>query len=195
MATPEDPAQRLAPLLDKHRPMLVRFLARTAPGLLRFESADDLAQMVHLQALQGAAHYEDQGAQALDGWLRALAQQVIARRHAHWHALKRDAGAVLRWSSAVSSTGDVGQAGEPMAKNTGPMTHADRREQLKLATRALASLLPRDQEVLRSWRNGEDAEAIANKLGISRDAAERARQRALERFQKAFTVLRDATAQ
>jgi hypothetical protein len=87
-----------------------------------------------------------------------VVRQVVARRNEHWRALKRDGGAVLR----ISAT-----AVDPAGPRTGPMTLADRREQIALAARALATLLPRDQEILRRVREGADTAALALGLGLS----------------------------
>ena len=55
--------------------------------------------------------------------------------------------------------------------------------------KALAVLLPRDQQLVRWSSEGLDSGAMAERLGISRDAADRARLRALERFRKAHRLL------
>lgn len=182
----------LAELLERERPGLVRFLERAARGLLRYESAEDLAQAVHLQALEARDRLAWRGEEAFRGWLHAIARQVIARRHEHWRALKRNAAHVLRISAGGASQGSARGGVDPAGARTGPVTLADRREQLALATQALATLLPRDQEIVRLVREGAGTAQLAAALAISPGAAERARERAFDRFERAFSALRRA---
>jgi hypothetical protein len=80
----------------------------------------------------------------------------------------------------------------PAGEDTGPQTFADRREQLDVAVKALALLLPRDQNLVRWASEGVDIQEQASRLGLSYDAAERAGARACERFRKAFRLARRA---
>ncbi|MBL8769345.1 MAG: sigma-70 family RNA polymerase sigma factor, partial [Planctomycetes bacterium] len=54
-------------------------------------------------------------------------------------------------------------------------------------------LLPRDQELVRYSTDGMPIEQIAKLLGVSYDAAEQARRRAMDRFKKAYELLTRGT--
>ena len=178
--------ERIAELLERHRDALERLLRRRGAGLLRFESVSDLVQGVQAQALEVADRLEYRGDEAFLGWIAQLARQHVADRHAYWSARKRDAGRVLRITSAPSTeAGGV----EPDARRTGPATFAERRDLLVLATQAVSLLAARDQELVRAWGEGEPVADVAARLGLSYDAAERARLRAVDRFRKTFELL------
>jgi DNA-directed RNA polymerase specialized sigma24 family protein len=59
---------------------------------------------------------------------------------------------------------------------------------LKLALEALATLLPKDRDLVRWSSEAVPLEEQAERLGISYDAAKQARLRALERFRKAYEL-------
>jgi len=176
-------------LLDRHRPALVRYLGRTAGGLLRYEGAEDLAQGVHLQALENRDHFTYQGEEKFMAWLFRLARQHVADRHAYWHALKRNACSVLRISSGDSVSGSFASAVDPPASITGPFTFAQRKELVNTAMKAVASLPPRDRDLVIWMSQGLSIQDMADRLEITYVAAERARLRALDRFRKAFELL------
>ena len=171
----------LATLLDRHRATLVRYFERKGTGLARFESAEDLAQGVHLHAIDHRARFTYQGDEAFVGWLLALARQHLSRRIEHWTALKRDAGPMLRIS--------FGAGVDPVAQQTGPVTRAERSEQLDLAALAMEGLPPRDRELVRLMTRDVPIAATAERLGMSEAAAQRARLRAVERFRKIYRIL------
>lgn len=177
----------LTDLLAQHRDALLRFLEKEARGLMRYETADDLAQGVHLHALEVEEHFQYRGEPAFMGWLFTIARQHIARRHAHWSAMKRNAGRLLRVSTGQDSEMSAGV--DPAASATGPLTFAERRENLRIATDALGTLPERDRNLLLWMSEGLDIKDVAERLEISYDAAQRARHRAMERFRQAFTVL------
>jgi RNA polymerase sigma factor (sigma-70 family) len=176
----------LAELLVRHRMLVVRWMERHATALLRYESAEDLAQHVALRALEGASRYEHRGEKEFVGWVLALARQVVSDRAAWWGALKRDAGPVLRLTQGGGSR--PGGAAEPGARRTGPATAADRRERLDLATRALGALPERDAELVRHVVRGVSIAESAERFGIGPEAAQRARLRAVERLRKVFAL-------
>lgn len=184
-ATGESPP--LPVLLDRHRDRLVRWLEANARGLRRFESADDLAQGVHLHVLQVADRFAWRGDDAFVGWLLAVARRFVADRAAHWHALKRDAGPTLRITFAGAGSED-GTTLEPSLSRTGPATWASRREELTRATRVLAAMSPRDAELVRLHARGLDVDEIAQRLSLTPAAAQRARLRAVERFRRLFAL-------
>ncbi len=176
---------KLVSLLANHRDTLVRYFEKNATPLRRYEAAEDLAQGVHLHAIKHGERFEYQGEPQFIGWLLALARQHLSDRIAHWKALKRDAGPMLRITFS-------GAGIEPPATETGPVTHASRNEQIQRATLAMAGLPARDRALVRMMSAGLDIEAIASSLNISPAAAQRARLRAMERFRKVYALIRDA---
>jgi len=169
----------LPELLERHRDLLVRHLARRGGGLLRFETPEDLAQSVHLHAINVADRFAYRGEGAFVRWLLRLAKQHIADRIEYWTALKRDAGPMLRITFGA----------EPAGRVTGPVTRASRNEMLEVAATALDGLPPRDREIVRWMSAGASIDDLARQLGIGRAAAQRARLRAVERFKKIFTIV------
>jgi len=172
----------LAELLARHRDALVRYFERNGAWLRRFEAAEDLAQGVHLHAIRHRDRFEYRGDRQFLGWLLALAGQHLADRIAHWKALKRDAGPMLRITFS-------GAGVDPSAAGPGPFTHASRREQLRRAALAMDGLPPRDRELVRMMSAGAGIDTIASRLRVSPAAAQRARLRAMERFRKVYALL------
>jgi len=181
----------LEELLPRHRDSLQAFLERHGGRVLRFETAEDLVQAVHLRALEGAARFSFRGERAFLEWMYAVARSHLADRHAYWLALRRSPGALVRLTRGAT-TGGGAAAPEPPRDATGPATFAERRDELELAYAALAALLERDQRLVRWSCDGREIREIAKELGVSYDAAERARLRALERFRKAYRLARRA---
>lgn len=170
----------LASLLETHRPRLVAFFAQSAgPLLLRFESAEDLAQGTQAEAVRSEDGFEYRDEERFLGWLFTIARRHLHARRDHWFALKRNCADVLR----LTRSGDV--AGTA----TGPGTFAERREQLVLITRAMDLLPERDRQLIRWTTDDVPLAEQAQRLDIGHDAAERARARALERLRKAFKVV------
>jgi RNA polymerase sigma factor (sigma-70 family) len=177
----------LAELLVRYRPDLVRFVERRAGSVLRFESAEDLVQGIHLNALRHGARFRYQGREPFLAWMHTVARHHIATRRAYWHALKRRPRGLLRLTRAPGT--DPRGVAEPAAGATGPSTFAGRAEHVARAARALDLLLERDRQLVQ-WASAGTADAeIAERLGLSRAAAERARQRALGRYRKTFRLL------
>lgn len=177
---------RLPELLVRYRVDLLRFVERRAGPLLRFETPDDLVQGIHLRALEHQDRFEYRGREPFLGWLHELARNYLSKRRAHWSALKRRPAGLFRLTRA-EGTGGVA---EPAGAGTGPATFAERREMLTLAVQALDLLMERDRQLVRWASRGVTTDEIAERLDLSRTSAERARQRAVERFRKAFRLLR-----
>jgi RNA polymerase sigma factor (sigma-70 family) len=194
---PQDPGQShssdapgdLAALLLAHRETIASVIrAEAGTVLLRFESVDDLAQGVGQEAVRGLDAFRWQGEAAFVAWLRQIARRHLANRRDYWFACKRNPGAILRLTF-------TGAGGQPVDRreladtSTGPATFAFRREQLVIVTKAMAMLLPRDRDLVTWTTDGASASEIASRLGVSLDAAEKARSRAVERLRKAFALL------
>ncbi len=178
----------LAELLERHHAELVRHLRREGSGLLRYESAEDLAQGAALHALRVADRFEYLGDAAFMGWIRAIGRQHIANRTAYWRALKRNAGPMLRVTFGDTTDPGSGSGVNPEARLTGPATFADRRARLEIATSALALLPARDRELVEAICRGLSIDETAERLDITAAAAQRARLRAQERFKKTYEL-------
>lgn len=172
----------LEDLLARHREKLVRYFRKHGAYLRRYEASEDLAQGVHLHAVKNQDRFEYQGEPQFVSWLLKLADQHLADRIAHWKALKRDAGPMVRISFS-------GAGVEPAGSLTGPITYASRKEQLRLATLAMDGLPPRDRELVHLMTTGAGIDTIAGQLAVSPAAAQRARLRALDRFRKIYSIV------
>lgn len=180
--------------LVEMRADLTGFLGRNAsPTLLRFETSDDLFQGFASQALGRSDRFEDRGEGSAGAWLYELGRNFLRDRHRHWSALKRGSGKVLRsgLGAPISSVGQQSGAGssEPTASQTGPATIAAKREELVLAAKALALLLPRDRQLVEWSAQGMPVGEMAEQLGLTPDAASKARNRALERLRKTHELV------
>lgn len=184
----EDGNPTLANLLDRYGHELLRRVRARGRGLLRYETAEDLAQGVRLRVLQAASGFEYQGEDAFVGWLTRLIQAHVADRHDYWVAARRNAGAVVRITQ-VARRSRITAGVDPAANMTGPMTIAERRDLLDIAAQAVDVLLPRDQQIVGMLREDLSIREMAARLGISYEAAERARLRAIERFRRAYELL------
>lgn len=176
-----------AKLLEEYRGDLERFLARRAGWILRYETPEDLLQGLHVRALERGRDFEYRGKEPFLKWLYTVARTHLADRHAYWSALKRRSANLLRLTSGGTPR-DPDSVREPAGERTGPSTFADRREQLAIAVKALAVLPDRDRKLVRWSSEGVDLPEQAERLGLSYEACKRARQRALERFRKAFRL-------
>lgn len=178
-----DPSSGLRRRILAHEAELARYLARQAgPGILRYESIEDLLQGVYVEALKSADSFEDRGEPELLAWLYRVAQHHIYHRAAHWSAAKREGDGVLR---LIAETGGL----DPPASGTSPSSFAGRREQLVLVTRALAALPEKDREILRLSFDGASIEDLAVRTGTNYEAAKRARLRALDRLRKTCRLM------
>jgi len=184
----EEAAPVLGDLLERHRPRVAGLVRGEAKGLLRYETEDDLVQGIVLRALERGSAFEWRGEPSFLAWIRRIGESYIADRRAHWGALKRRSGRVLRFASGDETRGGS-VVGEPVADGTGPSTFAARREMIALAAKALDLLLPRDRDLVRWSSEGVPLEEQADRLGIAYEAVGKARQRAVERFRKTFALV------
>ncbi len=116
-----------------------------------------------------------------------MARGYLSNRRSYWRALKRNSAKVVRLNRQGNK--DSTWRFEPPDSATGPSTHAARREQLVLAAKALGRLLPRDRDIVRRSAEGQTIREIATSLGLSYEAAERARLRAFDRLRKAYELV------
>lgn len=186
MSAPAPPV--LPDLLVRHRDRVAVIVRHEARGLLRFETEEDLVQGIHLRALERGSSFAWQGEGPFFAWLRRIAETFLADRRAYWGALKRRSGRVYRLTAGGFGTGGTGGVPEPAATGTGPSTFAARRERLLLVAKTLDALLPRDRDLVRWTADGLEVEEVAARLGVSYEAAGKARQRALDRFRKAWSL-------
>jgi len=175
--------------LVRYRPDLVRFVRAHGGRVLRFETAEDLTQGVHLRALDRSGGFEPGDERVFLAWMYKVARSYVADRRLHWSALKRNSGSLLRLTAASDATTDPRAVVEPAPDVTGPSTFASRREQMVLAVRALSLLLERDRQIVRGHCDGLTISDLATRLGLKYDATRIAHARALERFRNAYTLL------
>jgi RNA polymerase sigma factor (sigma-70 family) len=190
---PEAENRDLGSLLVSHIEFLEGFIKKHGRLILLHESIEDLVQGASLHVLRSSNRFEYRGELAFLGWLARLARQHLANRARYWKVRRRHAGALLRevpaWNGELSSDSGL----QPADSRTGPSTRASRKEIMALGARALAMLLDRDQAILEMVVAGQGIGEIAAGLGISYDAAERARSRALARFQRTLLLLSPGT--
>jgi RNA polymerase sigma factor (sigma-70 family) len=178
----------LASLLVAWRADLLAFVERHAGGLLRFETAEDLVQGIHVRALDRGRDFRYEGEKPFLAWMHTLARGYIVDRRAHWGAMKRGTSRLLRLT-ASPGTSDPRAAAEPAGTASGASTIASRREQIALAAKALDVLLPRDRDLVRWHADGVAIADQAERLGTTYEAAQRAGHRAVERFRRAYDLL------
>lgn len=167
------------------------YLERRAGDLLRFEAAEDLLQGLVVSLLAAADGFQLRSDKENRAWFFGAAKKYLAMRRRYWGALKRDSGRLLRTGlGGLTRTGDglLGVEGFA-ASQTGPSTFAWRREQLVVAARALALLMPRDRELVEWASQDLSTEEIAGRLGVAQEAAAKARLRAIERLRKAHMLV------
>jgi DNA-directed RNA polymerase specialized sigma24 family protein len=181
-------APSLGDLLERHRGRILGLVRARARGLLRFETEDDLVQGVVLRVLERGASFEWRGEPEFLAWLRRAGETFLADRRAHWGALKRRCGRVLR-ITGMGGTAGGSAVGEPSSGATGPSTFAARRELIALTARAMELLLPRDRDLVRWSAEDVPLEDQAARLGVAYEAVGKARQRALDRFKKTFALV------
>lgn len=184
----EEAAPVLGDLLERHRSRVEGLVRGEAKGLLRYETEDDLVQGILLRAIERGGTFEWRGEPSFLAWIRRIGESFINDRRAHWGALKRRSGKVLRFAAGDETRGGS-VVGEPAADATGPSTFAARREMIALAAKALDLLLPRDRDLVRWSSEGVPLEEQAERLGIAYEAVGKARQRAVDRFRKTFALV------
>ena len=178
-----------ATLLERQRPDVLRFIERRAGGaLIRMESAEDLTQDVCARAVRHSATFELRDEPSFRAWLFEIARNHLQDRRDYWSALKRASTSVLRLASDAAE-GSLTEVRDLASSVTGPSSFASRREQIAVAARALALLLPRDRELIQAFAMGHSASRHAAALGQKTAAVESARARALERFRKTFKLI------
>ena len=187
--TSSESAPNLETLLTEHRSTLARVVRHRGSGILRFESVEDLVQGVQLEALSVRERFEYRGDPEFIAWISQLARQHIANRWQYWSAKKRAAKHLVRVTLSDPDSVDGLRGFHPAAVGAGPATFAERRDLVVQATRALELLLERDRQLIEWSIAGITTEESAQRLGVSKDAAERARQRAFERLRKTWALL------
>ena len=78
-----------AAALADQRDELIGFCLKRGGRLLRFETAEDLAQGVHAAALERVDGVEFRSDRELRAWIYTVARGYLANRQEHWAALKR----------------------------------------------------------------------------------------------------------
>ena len=177
---------RLEELLVQHAPRVLSFVRNHANTLLAYESIEDLVQGAHVRVIEQQENFRYRSEPEFFSWLFTIVRGHLADRHDYWAAWKRRSGRVLRFTMSQGSEGGVPF---PAGTKTGPGTFAERRELLAIATRALAALPDRDQQLVQ-W-NAEQVPLTeqAERLAMSYAAVQKAGLRAQERFRKTFELM------
>lgn len=179
---------RLLAVLSQVEEELWRLVHRKAGRiLLNCESGSDLVQGILLEAIRQAKNFSYRDDAATRSWILELARGHLSSRRAYWKSLKRDSANVVRLNR--QDQGNRTFRFDPPDSATGPSSHAARREQLVLAAKAVDRLLPRDRDIVRRSTEGETIREIADGLGLSYEAAERARLRAFDRLRAAYKLV------
>ena len=165
--------------MEEHRSDLLMYLQHNAGWLLKYETVDDLCQGVQLRAIERGDTFRHQGREPFLAWMYLVARAYLADRSNYWSRLKGRAAPLLRLTRGAMPSSDPG---------TGPSTFAFRREQLSRAVQVLATLLPRDCDLVRWSSEGVSVKDQARRLSLAYDATQRAGARALERFRKAYDL-------
>jgi RNA polymerase sigma factor (sigma-70 family) len=168
---------------------LMALLRRRAQGLMLHETIEDLLQGIYAQALSVAHRFEYQGEPQFLSWISRVALQHVANRARYWKVRRREAAGILRLRDRPVLSESTGSRFDPPASGAGASTLAMAREEILIATKILGLLLPRDRRILGLAGAGASTGEIAEALGISHDAAEQARRRALERFGRVARLL------
>lgn len=177
----------LAEAVVRYSDAIDTLVEHRAGGLSRREALEDLAQGAKLRMLGASGSFEWLSEPQFLGWARTVVESYLNSRRDYWNAARRNAGHVLRITLGSESTPRMGV--DPRSLRTGPATFADRRDQMHLATQAMAMLLDRDQLLLELDRRGASLEEIGRELGLTAESAGRARLRAQTRFHRAFELL------
>ena len=90
-SNPDDSNPDFVNLLIQHRDQLEHAVRLKAAGLIRYESADDLVQGIHMHALDVRDKFDYRDTRAFQAWLMRIAEQHISDRNRYWMAKKRKA--------------------------------------------------------------------------------------------------------
>ncbi|HLQ38907.1 MAG TPA: sigma-70 family RNA polymerase sigma factor [Planctomycetota bacterium] len=189
LPVPEGGSSALGLRLQAYQQLLRRFIRRHARGLLRFEAIEDVLQEINLEVLQAEDRFVVLGDKQLRSWLFRLARQQIASRYRRLFATRRHLGKVFK----IAPSCETQDGGPPRvvlaACLPGPTNCALEAEDLSLLSKVITVLLPRDRDILLSSIAGVPVEELAPCLGLSRESAQRARLRALDRARAMFAAL------
>lgn len=186
----DDIDPRLLRIIHDLQPTLRRIIHRRTGALtLQFETPEDVLQGAQYELLRRAETFEYRGDDGTRSWVFQVVRGYIAKRRVHWKALKRSSTRVLRLDATRSGRKRSVRSRGLISPATGPFTFAARREQLVHAAQALASLSTRDRQLVQRSVEGVSIQGLAEGLGVSYAAAERARLRAFARLRKAYAGL------
>lgn len=181
----QDSQRSLGGMLTAALPDLWRWIRRRR-GVERLgtESTSDLVQSVCREALEARSHFQDQGDQRFQAWMRTLADRKLTDRARHWGALRRDASRRTELDEESPSLG---------SERDGPDARLDAREQREGLLRAMQALPPDQLAVLHLQVHEELTTAeIAARLNKSEGAVRILRCRGLARLGGALTSAQDA---
>jgi RNA polymerase sigma-70 factor, ECF subfamily len=156
-------------LADRYRPAVFATALRVSGD--RTEAAD-IAQEALVQAFLGIRSLE--APRAFAPWLRTLAERTAQRHSSGWRR---------RRATEEPLDADLW----PAPDETGPATHALRRETSDVVWRAVSTLEPEDAEIVAMrYLSDLTLETIAGYLGLTRDGAKYRLKRATIRLRSAL---------
>jgi RNA polymerase sigma-70 factor (ECF subfamily) len=164
----------LEQLLERMRPRLEVWVALHMGAALKARvDAEDLVQEILLKASEAIESFEPKGKRSFLSWLFKVARNQISDRQRHFGAAKRDFHREQELRSGIS------------AQATGPLSQAERNEQMDGLLDALATLPENYRDILRLRRLEylDNAEA-AERLGITRGNASVLYVRAMQALRK-----------
>ena len=172
-------------LFAHHLAELERRLARRIPPRLRRRfDVSDVIQETRLVAFARREDFEFRGPDAFWRWVQGIGIKKLGRAiEQHGQAAKRAAHREVTRGQRVDTAAVA-------AKGPSPSQVAISHEVEEKVRRALASLGPDDQEVIRLTREaGLTFDEVAEQMGRSREAVRKLHGRALSRFADAYDAL------
>jgi RNA polymerase sigma-70 factor (ECF subfamily) len=162
-------------LLHRYLPGLRAFIRLRAGPLVRArESSSDIAQSVCREVLEQLDSFRYGGEAGFKSWLYTTALRKLAKRDAHWRALRRDAGREVE--------GDEALLGCYRTLST-PSLHAAAREWMARLEAAFDELSEDDREVITLARVcGLSHDEIARQMGRTPAATRLLLHRALAKL-------------
>ncbi len=168
-------------LIRLHEPRLLAFLrTRMGPGLRACESAHDLLQDILFDLSRGVASFEYRSEPEFRGWLYTLAMRRIHDRARH-HLRQKRGGGAARHHADSEALEELMMEGFSSVLSPGRVLQ--RKEDLARLQEAFAQLSTDDREILSlAFFCGMTSGQIAEKLGVSEEAARKRKNRAKARL-------------
>ena len=172
-------------LFERYAPMLRRFAAERLPARMRRRvSAQDVLQEAHLVAHERRGDFEDRGENSFRNWLLRIVELKVRE------AVRHHEGAKLRAALREEPRGIFREPDRVAARGPTPSQAAIGAEMVDLARRALLVLPEQQREIVRLVREEHlPLAVVAERTGMTHDAAKKAYGRAMARFTTEFRRL------